>query len=125
MKGNPKSLPNTTTGSAYVMPIWKDGARYTVMVWNGIKNYERVPSPESLGTVNMGGLTFGKTVTIAQISKPMDGKERSALRTINLLLERFDSVILWARDTKVYDSIRDELRMTATRRFDGTPLTEH
>jgi hypothetical protein len=112
-------------GGAYVLPTWKNGTCHTVLIWHGVENYERIPSPEGLGTVNMGGLTFGRTVTIAQIGKPVNRKGRSALKTVDVLLEQFDSVILWARDTKTYDSIRDELRMTATRRFDGTPMTNH
>jgi hypothetical protein len=72
--------------------------------------------------VNLGGLTFGKKVTVAQIGKPVGRKGRSAVKTLDLLLGAFDSVILWARDTKTYNSIRDELRMTATLSFDGAQL---
>ena len=96
-----------------------------MLIWNGIKNYQRMPVPENLVTVNMGGLAFGKNVSIAQIGKPVGHKGRSALETLAGLLQSFDSVILWARDTKTCESIRDELRMNATLRFDGTPTPQH
>ncbi len=75
-------------------------------------------------TANMGGLEFGKKVIIAQIGSPMTGS-RSAMRTLDTLLQSADSVILWARDTKTYESIRDELRWNATLKFDGTPMSRH
>jgi hypothetical protein len=114
----------TETGGSYVLPVYRGDVRHTVLVWNGIKDYQRTPTPENLVTVNMGGLAFGEKVSIAQIGKPVGRKGRSALKTLTLLMQSFDSVILWARDTKTYKSIRDELRMNATLRFDGTPITE-
>lgn len=108
------------TGGSYALHVYRGGVAHTVLVWNGVKDYERLPIPENLATVNMGGCEFGKNVTIAQIGRPMNGFEgRSALRTLDALLQSSDSVILWARNTKTYESIRDELRMNAT------PMSRH
>ena len=115
----------TEIGGAYVLQVYQGDARHTVLVWNGVKNYQRAPVPENLVTVNMGGLAFGKKVIIAQIRKPVGYKGRSALGTLANLLQSSDSVILWARDTKTYESIRDELCLNATVRLDGVPVSKH
>jgi hypothetical protein len=109
-------------GSAYVLSVWLAETQYTVMVWNGIEDYSRIPSPENLATVKMGGLKFGGTVVIAQIGKPTNCNGRSTVRTLQGLLgtNQCDGVILWARDTKTYKSIRNELRTGATRNLDGS-----
>jgi|SRR6516225_812773 len=120
----PESLNMSETGGAYALQVYQGDARHTVLVWNGVKDYQRTPAPENLVTVNMGGLAFGEKVSIAQIGKPWR-KGRSTLKLLALLLQSFDSVILWARDTKTYESIRDELCMNATLRFDGTPISKH
>jgi hypothetical protein len=113
------------TGGAYALQVYRGDTRHTVLVWNGVKDYQRTPVPKNLVMVNMGGLAFGKKVSIAQVGKPVGRKGRSALKMLAGLLQSFDSVILWARDTKTYESIRDELRMNTTLRFDGTPISKH
>src|SRR4051794_778272 len=95
-------------GGAYVLPVYRGNTKHTVLVLNGIKDYRLAPTPETLATVNMGGLTFGEKVTIAQVGKPVGRKGRSAIAAIRSALATSDSVILWARDTRIYESIRDE-----------------
>jgi hypothetical protein len=73
----------------------------------------------------MGGLTLWGKVTIVQLGKPVGRKGRSALKQLASLLQSQDCVILWARDTKTYNSIRDELKANTSHRFDGTPIPKH
>ena len=109
-------------GVSYVLSVYSGDARHTVLVWNGLKNYERLPSPENINQINMGGLVFGKKVSIVQIGKPV-GRGMSSLQCLAVHLRSgCDSLSLLARDTKTYESIRDELRIHATVRIDGTPM---
>ncbi len=108
-------------GGSYVLSVYSGDAIHTVIVWNGLKNYERLPSPENISQINMGGLVLGKKVSIVQIASPV-GRGNSSLQCLAVQLRAWDSVILWARDTKTYESIRDELRMHAIMRIDGTPM---
>jgi hypothetical protein len=57
----------TEIGGAYALQVCRDDVRHTVLVWNGVKDYQRIPAPENLAMVNMGGLAFGEKVSIAQI----------------------------------------------------------
>jgi hypothetical protein len=98
-----------TVGGSYVLPVYRGDVRHTVIVWNGVADYQRMP-PEDFSTVNMGGLTIEGKVSITQVGKPVGCRGRSAVAMLGWLLESFDSVIFWARDTKTYNSIRDELK---------------
>jgi hypothetical protein len=112
-------------GGSYALQVREGDVWHTVLVWNGVKDYRRVPSPDNVTAADTGGLMFGGKVTIAQIGRPVGHGRRSAIETLAVLFGSADSVILWARDTKTYESIRDELRMNATLRFDGSPLSKH
>ena len=85
------------TGGAYVFPVWKAGVQHTVMVWN-------------VAIVQMGRGSNGRTPPMKMIATVL--REQGS-----------DSVILWARDTKTYERIRDDLKLRATRNFDGSEKT--
>jgi hypothetical protein len=81
-------------------------------VWDGVGNYRSRP-PRKLIKQLQG------EVTVAQIEAPMTG-ERSAVEAIEFFTESYDGVVLWARNRKVYQSIVDELKQSATLAADGT-----
>jgi hypothetical protein len=107
-------------GGSYTFQIYKQEATHTVMLWNGVKDYERIPSPENIRSADTGGLAFGRKVVIAQIGQ----FSPNILPNLNSMLALGDSVIMWARDTRTYEAIRDELRLMATRKFDGSPIAK-
>ena len=106
---------------SYTFQIYKQEAAHTIMLWNGVKDYRRAPSPENINSVNMGGLVFGRRLVIAQIRQ---FSPDITIPNLNAMLELCDSVIMWTRDTKTYEAIRDELRLVATLKFDGSPITK-
>jgi hypothetical protein len=86
----------------YACSVFRDGKQYPVAVWNGRRGCQSLPPDELIQQMS------GK-VMLAQISRPMDNG-RSAVRTLDKLCGPFDSVVLWAKNHKVYRSIRDELQ---------------
>jgi hypothetical protein len=115
-----------TVGGSYACRVFHGGKEHVVLVWNGVKNYARKPSPDNLACADLGGLEFGERIFIAQIRAPCGTRGRaSTAKTLSVLLSTCDSVILWTRDTKTYNAIRDDLRNYATLNFDGTPKALH
>ena len=112
-------------GGSYILQIYRYGVPKTVLVWNGVKGYRRAPNDENLSRIrNTDNLPFGKNVVIAQISKPTIGSRACTEKVVFAALAEADSIILWARDTRTFDSIVNELRMKATAHRDGTPMTK-
>lgn len=98
----------------YHFTAFKAGRAHRVAVWNGVRSYESQPPPEIVSVLG------GGKVSIVQISKPM-GVHRSAFKTLDALLEKFDVVIFWTRDTRTYRSMVEEFRRTSTLTIDGLP----
>jgi hypothetical protein len=81
---------------------------HTVAVWNGVRDYRSRPPTQLIERMH-------GAVTVAQIAKPIIGK-RSTVDVIDFFIDDnlFNSVILWSRNGKVYQTIVDELRYLAT-----------
>ena len=99
----------------FACSVVSGGKQRAVAVWNGVRGYQSRPPRKLIAQLH-------GEMTIAQIDKPMTGG-RSALDAVDFFAESFDCIVLWARNRKVYQSIVDELKQSATLTVDG--VTKH
>jgi hypothetical protein len=97
-------------GKYFLMHLLRDGRKVPIIVWNGIRDYENPVPPYVIA--NEPSFATTTKIGIVQIGKPFGtGTRRSARRLVNAL--PFDGIILWARDSRVYDSAVEEFRTYA------------
>jgi hypothetical protein len=73
-------------------------------VWNGRSDYSNIPNPEQLDGAG------GPELVLVQVNRPTNGFEgRSSLALTEALAPKPDSIVHWAKDTKTFHSIVEEL----------------
>jgi hypothetical protein len=73
-------------------------------IWNGRHDYSNIPSPEQLDVAG------GPELILVQVNRPTNGFEgRSSLALTKALAAKADSIVHWAKDTKTFNSIVEEL----------------
>ena len=74
-------------------------------VWNGQKDYSNIPGPGELD-----GLVGGPKLIIVQVGRPTNGIQgRSSLSLTIAMSPQADSIVHWAKNTKTFNSIVEEL----------------
>jgi hypothetical protein len=86
----------------FAIPV--SGKTIRTGVWNGRRDYSHAPSPEQLGVAG------GPELVVVQVNRPTNGFEgRSSLALTEALAPKADSIVHWAKDTKTFNSIFEEL----------------
>jgi hypothetical protein len=86
--------------------FYRDGQKVPVVIWNGVEVYVNLV-PQYLRRKTKFG--------VVQVGRPF-GARRSARRLVTAL--SFDAIVLWARDTRTYDSAVAEFRAFAVGNLD-------
>jgi len=106
------------THFACVSSYYGDGVRHRVAIWNGVRNFASPPPPGLIGYMGMTG-----RIVIKQIERPLWKGGTSAVESCKHLIKNlnFDHVVFWARNKKVYESIKTEFQAAELTCFHPTP----
>ena len=98
----------------FLAHFYRDGHKMPVVIWNGVEGYANlVPQYFITGEPSFA---VKQHLGVVQVGRPF-GARRSARRLVTAL--SFDAIVLWARDTRTYDSAVAEFRAFAVGNLDG------
>jgi hypothetical protein len=87
----------------FLIPV--EGKVMRVGVWDGRKDYSNIFTPEDLDRT-----VGGPKMVVVQVGRPTNGFEgRSSLELTKAMALEVDSVVHWAKNTKTFNSIVEEL----------------